>query len=265
MAPLEHTVRSPTASFLPPAPTLLDSCACINYEPEITHTGTSDEKSDECEAGEEEGDEGDEDEDEENAIVSLRFGPPKGHSRSGQASVDSRVMYFITILSYLLFFPDNEEDAIVPLHFGLPKGHSHSGQGKDEATSTSVDSKVMYFTTILLYLLVILDINLANLSPLEREPPANGSSCSTGGIICGRALGNAPNIGDPFNDVQDDVKPLFHGQVNVTIVQQPPGDVVVENPTSHLKVMSPCYETLAPILKKVAKSYSPVCSKYSIR
>jgi len=152
-------------------------------------------------------------------------------------------MYFITILFYLLFFLDNEnekgkeEDLIVPLHFGPPKGHSHSGQG----TSTSVDSKVMYFITILFYLLVILD------------------------IICECALGNAPNIGDPFDDVQDDVKPPSYGQVNVTIVQHPLGDVVIENPTSHFKVMSPCYETLPPLLKKVAKSYSPVHSKYSIR
>ena len=29
----------------------------------------------------------------------------------------------------------------------------------------------------------------------------------------------------------------------------------------HLKVSSPCYETLGPLLKKVARSYSPVRSK----
>ena len=156
-----------------------------------------------------------------------------------------------------------EKNAISPLRFGPPKGHSHSGQGEEDIVIVPVDSNVMYFITILFYLLLFLDIDLANLPHLERQPPANGSSCSTGGILRGRALGNAPNIGDPFDDVQQDVKPLSRGRVNVTIVQHPPGDLVIENPTSHLKVMSPCYETLGPLLKKVAKSYSPVRSKCS--
>lgn len=80
----------------------------------------------------------------------------------------------------------------------------------------------------------------------------------------GHALGNAPNIGDPFDDVPQNVQPLPRGRINVTIVQEPPSDVIIENPTSHLKVMSPCYETLSPLLKKVAKSYSPVHSTYLI-
>jgi hypothetical protein len=62
--------------------------------------------------------------------------------------------------------------------------------------------------------------------------------------------------------VQPEVRPLSRGRINVTIVQEPPGDVVIENPTSHLKVLSPCYETFAPLMKKIAKSYSPVRSKY---
>ena len=73
-------------------------------------------------------------------------------------------------------------------------------------------------------------------------------------------MGNAPNIGDPF-DTQQEVRPLPQGHINVMIVQQPPGDVVIENLTSHLKVLSPCYETFAPLMEKVAKSYSPVHSK----
>ena len=107
-------------------------------------------------------------------------------------------------------------------------------------------------------------MDLSNLQAPEIQAPANGSSCSTGGILRGRAFGNAPNIGDPFGDTQQEVRPLPRGRINITIVQQPPGDVVIENPTSHLKVLSPCYETFAPLMKKVAKSYSPVRSKYLI-
>jgi len=224
VAPPERTARSPTASFLPPAPTLSSSRARVNREPEITHMDTSD---DEAEAEEEEEEA---DEQSEGEGLEKKREKPKG--------------------------------AILPLRFGPPKGPPQSGQSKDVVSS--VDSRVMYFIVILSYLLFLLHIDLANLPPLERQPPANGSSRSTGGIIRGHALGNAPNIGDPFDDVQQDVRPLSRGRVNVTIVQHPPEDIVIENPTSHLKVMSPCYETLAPLLKKVAKSYSPVRSKYSI-
>src|SRR6266699_1104140 len=100
-----------------------------------------------------------------------------------------------------------------------------------------------------MYLLYFLDIDLSNLAPPEREAPANGSTCSTRGILCGRALGNAFNTADPFDDVPQDVAPLSHGRINVTIVQQPPSDVIIENPTSHLKVVSPCYDTLGPLLQ----------------
>jgi hypothetical protein len=116
-----------------------------------------------------------------------------------------------------------------------------------------------YFIYLLFY--IFLDIDLSNLPPPEREVPANGSSRSTGGILHERALGNAPNIGDLFGTAPKDVQPLPRGQINVTIVQQPPADIVIENPTSHLKVVSPCYETMGPLLQKVAKSYSPVHSK----
>jgi len=81
---------------------------------------------------------------------------------------------------------------------------------------------------------------------------------STGGILQGNALGNAPKIGDPYDDTHEDVRVHPHGHINVTIVQQPPTDIIIENPTSHLKVMSPRHETLGLLLKKVARSYSPV-------
>lgn len=108
-------------------------------------------------------------------------------------------------------------------------------------------------------------MDLSKLQPPKIQAPANGSSRSTGGFSRGRSLGIAPNIGDPFDTVQQEVKPLSRGRINLTIVQQPPADVVIENPTSHLKVLSPCYETFAPLMKKVAKSYSPVRSKYFIK
>ena len=80
----------------------------------------------------------------------------------------------------------------------------------------------------------------------------------------GRAVGNSFNIGDSIYDAPQEVRPLSNGRINITIVQQPPSDIVVDNATSHLNVKSPCFETLGPLLKKVAKSYSPVRSKFLI-
>ena len=67
-----------------------------------------------------------------------------------------------------------------------------------------------------------------------------------------------------IDDMQQEVRPLSRGRINLTVVGHPPEDFIVENPTSHLKVLSPCYETFAPLMKKVVKSYSPVHSKYYI-
>ena len=64
--------------------------------------------------------------------------------------------------------------------------------------------------------------------------------------------------------MQQEVRPLSRGRINLTVVGHPPEDFIVENPTSHLKVLSPCYETFTPLMKKVVKSYSPVHSKYYI-
>ena len=64
------------------------------------------------------------------------------------------------------------------------------------------------WSLILILIFLILDMDLSNLQPPEIQAPANGSSCSTGGILCGHAFGNVPNIGDAFDDMQQDVRPL---------------------------------------------------------
>ena len=222
----EHSARSSTASFLLPAPTLSGSHTRVNCEPGITTArGETSELDDEVE----------EVSDDEVEKVSDDEGLE-------EKALDEEL--------------DNE--VVPPLRFGPPKGRTRSvaSQSKENINSNS------FLYSTLSHLIIIL---VSNLPAPERELPANGSSRSTGGILCGHALGNTPNIGDLFEDMEPDVKPLAHGRINVTIVQQPPGDLIIENPTSHLKVMSPCYENLAPLLKKMAKSYSPVHSKYFIR
>ena len=108
MALPEHTTCLGTASVLPPAPTILSSCVCINHEPACRDVGG--ERGDEVEEKDkgrdgndldEDGDEGeggeyedmDEDEEEEmdkdeeidgeEDVPVVHFGPPKGHPVSG--------------------------------------------------------------------------------------------------------------------------------------------------------------------------------------
>lgn len=151
------------------------------------------------------------------------------------------------------------------MRFGPPKARSHPGPVKSITTRDRlVEGNISFLFCNFIYSIFYffyIDIDLSNLPAPEMQVPANGSSRSTGGILRGNALGNAPNIGDLFDAMPQDVQPLSRGRINVTILQQPPSNIVVENPTSHLKVNSPCYETLGPLLKKVARSYSPVRSK----
>ena len=236
-----RTTRS-SASVLPPAPTVTSSrvrinrenlmlyvfiiilitCVCINYEPALREKSDDEMKEKgkgKHEVEDEDKDESDEDKDE------------------GEDESDEDM--------------DEGKDAPVIMRFGPPKRRSGpSGSGH-------VDGNIYFFTTIIFYLFIF-HLDIANLQLPTIQAPANGSSRSTGGTLRGRALGIAPNIGDVFDDMHEEVRPLARGRINVTIVEQPPGDVVIENPTSHLKVMSPCYETFAPLMKKVAKSYSPV-------
>ena len=161
---------------------------------------------------------------------------------------------------------DEKRKALSSLRFGPPKG-SRSRQVKVVVSrDRSVEGDILFLFSYFIYLLSypFLDVDLSNLPPPKKSVPANGSLHSTRGVLCGDALGNAPNIGDSFETMPQDIQPLPCGWINVTIVQQPLSDIIVENPMSHLKVMSPCYEMLGPLLKKVAKSYSPVRSKYFI-
>jgi len=224
------------------------SHSCINHEPEVTamneeasveeSNGEDGEEGDDNDVGGngDEGGGGDEGDEEKKDIQG-------GHHQA--KSMTEGKSYFISCFIFLLSVLDVKST-----------GHHHLAEGFFFSFS--------YFSDLSLILLYFLDIDISNLASPERQAPAYGSSWSTGGILHGHAVGNTFNIGDPSGDVLQDVAPLSHGWINITIVQQPPSAAVIENPTLHLNVKSPCYETLGPLLKKVMKSYSPVCSKYLI-
>jgi len=100
--------RSAT-SFLPSAPTVSSSRACVNREPEIIlPKGASDEESYEEGSGDGDDDKSDDDEGKD-PPPPLRFGPPKGHVKSVASrnpKVDGNFYLLILLFVYLLFYLD---------------------------------------------------------------------------------------------------------------------------------------------------------------
>ncbi|KAF8221490.1 hypothetical protein L208DRAFT_1531908 [Tricholoma matsutake] len=90
-------------------------------------------------------------------------------------------------------------------------------------------------------------------SPPHSPPGRRGESCTTGGILCGHALGNVYNFGDHM-DV-DDWQGKVVGKVHVYTMHGNPNEskpymVLKHEVTNHL----------TPILKKLGNLYSPVKS-----
>ena len=114
------------------------------------------------------------------------------------------------------------------------------------------------FRLFILCILNVIEIDIANLAPPKIQPPANGSSRASGGILRNKALGNVFNFGDE-QPVDDHVQ--AEGYVNLSIVSEPPKSLVVEDGTSIIKVLTPCHSTMGPLLERVARAYSPLRSK----
>lgn len=103
------------------------------------------------------------------------------------------------------------------------------------------------------------DLDLANLLQPEVQPPANGSSRSHSGFSRGHALGNVHNFGDPGSSNMEEVESFIpDGHVNLSIVNQPPRTLSVDETSSVIKLMAPCHQSMGPLLKHVSRAYSPI-------
>ena len=120
----------------------------------------------------------------------------------------------------------------------------------------------LYVVHIIYCYVFNLEFNISNLPVPQDQPPTNGSSRSWGATSRGRSHGNVHNIGDP-SPVQADIHdPLPPGHVNLTIVDERPMTLTVENASSIIKVTTSCYRTVSPLLQQISRSYSPVRSKF---
>ncbi len=94
------------------------------------------------------------------------------------------------------------------------------------------------------------DLDLANLPQPEH-----------GGFSRGRALGNVHNFGDPGSSNMEEVESFIpDGHVNLSIVNQPPRTLSVDETSSVIKLMAPCHQSMGPLLKHVSHAYSPIRS-----
>ncbi len=50
------------------------------------------------------------------------------------------------------------------------------------------------------------------------------------------------------------------GHVNLSIVNQPPRTLSVDETSSVIKLMAPCHQLMGPLLKHVSHAYSPIRS-----
>ena len=90
-------------------------------------------------------------------------------------------------------------------------------------------------------------------------PPPHGSSRMTGGILCGRALGNASNAAD-YDDALDVFYPI-PGKVLVYSSNQDSANLTVQNMKPTTFIRHDVTSSIQPILAKVAEKYSPIQSE----
>ena len=53
---------------------------------------------------------------------------------------------------------------------------------------------------------------------------------------------------------------ISDGHVNLSIVNQPPHTLSVDETSSVIKLMAPCHQSMGPLLKHVSRAYSPIRS-----
>lgn len=124
----------------------------------------------------------------------------------------------------------------------------------------------LVFISLLVFIILHLIFNnkidiRINSPPLDQSHAKSGASRPYGGIIRGRAIGNAPNIGDLQRLSPEHVD--IQGLVDLVLSNDRP-NVLEVDPSSVVAVSIPYTEQLGPVLERVARSYSPIRSIYSI-
>jgi hypothetical protein len=101
------------------------------------------------------------------------------------------------------------------------------------------------------------------ISPSNSPPQLRGASRVVGGISRGRALGNVFNFADAGDVVLDDLGPTM-GKVYLYFCNIDPGQLDLASVKPSGTVNCAISPTVGPILKKVARKFSPIRGECSV-
>ena len=101
------------------------------------------------------------------------------------------------------------------------------------------------------------------ISPSNSPPRLHGASCVVGGVACGRALGNFFNLADANDVALDNLGPTM-GKVYLYFCNMDPGQLDVASVKPSGTVNCAVSPTVGPVLKTIARKFSPVRGKCSV-
>ncbi len=243
MAPPERPARLQTASVLPPAPTISSRRTRVDREPEITairattpsdddsassdnnsdHTNESQDHSEDRSANSGSDTDGIDAQSPETSAAPLLFGPPsRSKQQHSEPVADTAAISDHSILDVKMHSPP----------------HALSSQRGRARIVKPIGS-----------------------SSRPQPVKSSGASKPFGATIGGRALGNAPNIGD--FDLAEDDSPFIdiEGTVNLFASNARPTTLDIDE-TAVIAVTIPYEGELGPLLQHIAKYYSPMSGKY---
>lgn len=278
VAPPERPARSHVGSMLPPAPTVSSSRTRVDREPELTaakititsdNDDTSHDSGSQADSGDHDSNSGSDSGHDTSGhsakIMSapVRIGPPSrakrtqpsepvtatadasdhdtgGHSakmmstpvRIGPPVRAKRIQPNKSITATA----DASDDGILDVKMHSPPHGQSSQRGRAR---------------------IVKAIGSSSGSQLVRS---SGASKAYGATIRGKALGNAPNIGD-FDAAGDDTSIDIEGTVNLFPSDTRPTTIDIDE-TAVIAVTIPFEGALAPLLQRVVKYYSPMSGKY---
>lgn len=236
VAPPERPARSHVGSVLPPAPTVSSSRIRVDRERELTAakidttSGNDDASNNSGSQADSGSDTSDSDSDSDTGgqsakimSATVRIGPPSRSKRTQPSE---------TITAPV----DDSDEGNLDVKMHSPPHGQSSQRGRAR---------------------IVKAIGGSSGSQLVRS---SGASKPYGATIRGRALGNAPNIGD-FDAAGDDTSIDIEGTVNLFPSDTRPTTVDIDE-TAVIAVTIPFEGALAPLLQHVAKYYSPMSGKY---
>ena len=275
VAPPERPARS-VGSVLPPAPTVSSSRTRVDREPELTsakisttsdNDAASHDSSSQAESGASDND-SDSDSDHDTGghsakimSAAVRIGPPARSKRiqpsesiTATADVSDTGGHSAKIMSSTVRIgPPAKSKRIQPSEpitatadtsdYGTLDVKMHSpphGQSSQRGRARTIKA-----------------VGSSSGSQVVRS---SGASKPYGATIRGRALGNAPNIGD-FDMADDDAPIDLEGTVNIFPSNTRPTTIDIDE-TAVIAVTIPFEGALAPLLQHVVKYYSPMSGKY---